>query len=283
MDQLSFPMSTVNISDLPVAPDANLKVVSDAAKGKETTKQAAPAPKSFARRDHLREIELKVQKKWLEDKVYEANVEPGRPKYFLNFPYPYMNGRLHLGHAFSFTKAEFTARFQRLQGKNVLLPFAFHCTGMPIQAAANKLRDEIAKYGNPPVFPPEDEETEPVEVEEKSAEAALAAKSKGKKSKLVAKGAAGKTMRQWKILEKMVPLDEIPSFADPLKWLTYFPPYGASDLQAFGCAIDWRRLFTSFFCFEEHSLTCNLSTNTFCYTSELLYHVGNCVLCHFEQ
>lgn len=243
MDSLSAPMSSVTISDSVSSQDVSSKIVSNAGKEKDLTasKSAAPAPKSFARRDHLRNIELKVQQKWLDDKVYEANPEPGRPKYFLNFPYPYMNGRLHLGHAFSFTKAEFTARFQRLQGKNVLLPFAFHCTGMPIQAAANKLRDEIALYGNPPLFPIEADDAEPVVVEEKSAEAAVAAKSKGKKSKLVAKGAAGKAMRQWDILAKMVPLDEIPSFADPLKWLTYFPPYGASDLQAFGCAIDWRR------------------------------------------
>jgi leucyl-tRNA synthetase len=214
-------------------------------KGNDTAvvKVAAPAPKSFARRDHLREIEIKVQKQWLDGKVYESSYKPGKPKYFVNFPYPYMNGRLHLGHAFSFTKAEFTARFQRLQGKNVLLPFAFHCTGMPIQAAANKLRDEIAQFGNPPVFPVEDEEAAPEEVKELTAEAALAAKSKGKKSKLVAKGAAGKKLRQWEILAKMVPEDEISSFADPLKWLNYFPPYGASDLQAFGCAVDWRRSF----------------------------------------
>ena len=52
------------------------------------------------------------------------------------FPYPYMNGRLHLGHAFSLTKAEFSARFHRLLGDNVLFPFAFHCTGMPIQVRA---------------------------------------------------------------------------------------------------------------------------------------------------
>lgn len=234
---LSTPMSAINISDVVISPPNDTVVA--VAKGK-----AAPVvPKSFARRDHLREIEMKAQKKWADEKVYEVTYEPGRPKYFLNFPYPYMNGRLHLGHAFSFTKAEFTARFQRLLGKNVLLPFAFHCTGMPIQAAANRLRDEIKQFGCPPIFPNEDEEeVEPKQIEEKSAEAALAAKSKGKKSKLLAKGAAGKTLRQWNILAKMVPLDEIPSFADPLKWLNYFPPYGASDLQAFGSAIDWRRL-----------------------------------------
>ena len=169
-----------------------------------------------------------------------------------------MNGRLHLGHAFSLTKAEFTARFQRLQGKNVLFPFGFHCTGMPIQASANRLKAELAEFGNPPKFPaPKElgaveqekklqsgakaEEEKPAEAPDAAAQ--LAAKSKGKKSKLVAKGAAGTPMRQWDILAKMVPEEEIASFAEPLKWLNYFPPFGASDLTAFGSAIDWRRSF----------------------------------------
>ena len=213
-------------------------------------KAPAAAPKSYARRDHLREIEARVQKQWEESKLFEANVDLTRPKFFLNFPFPYMNGKLHIGHAFSGTKAEFTARFQRLLGKNVLYPFAFHCTGMPIQAAANKLRDELLQFGNPPVFPIEEEASEPTAdeaaapaVEEKSAAAEIAAKSKGKKTKLVVKGQAGKAMRQWDILAKMVPMEEIASFADPLKWLSYFPPYGVEDLKTFGSAIDWRRSF----------------------------------------
>ena len=207
-------------------------------------KPAAAAPKSFARRDHLREIEVRIQKQWESNRVYDVNLDTSKPKFFLNFPYPYMNGRLHLGHAFSLTKAEFTARFQRLQGKNVLFPFAFHCTGMPIQAAANKLRDELAKYGCPPQFPVEPDviEAQPEVVEAKSAESQIANKSKGKKTKLVVKGQAG-PMRQWDILTKMVSVDEIPAFADPVKWLDYFPPFGATDLQAFGVAIDWRRSF----------------------------------------
>jgi leucyl-tRNA synthetase len=51
----------------------------------------------------------------------------------VTFPYPYMNGRLHLGHSFSLSKAEFAAGFERTQGKKVLFPFGFHCTGMPIK------------------------------------------------------------------------------------------------------------------------------------------------------
>jgi leucyl-tRNA synthetase len=58
--------------------------------------------------------------------------EKNASKYFVTFPYPYMNGYLHLGHAFSMSKAEYQVRYQRQRGRNALWPFAFHCTGMPI-------------------------------------------------------------------------------------------------------------------------------------------------------
>jgi leucyl-tRNA synthetase len=64
-----------------------------------------------------------------------------------------MNGRLHLGHAFTLSKAEFAVGYQRLKGKRILFPFGLHCTGMPIKACADKIKREIAEFGNPPVFP----------------------------------------------------------------------------------------------------------------------------------
>jgi leucyl-tRNA synthetase len=45
-----------------------------------------------------------------------------------------MNGTLHVGHTFTLSKVEFTAGWARMQGKNVLFPMGFHCTGMPIKA-----------------------------------------------------------------------------------------------------------------------------------------------------
>lgn len=44
-----------------------------------------------------------------------------------------MNGSLHLGHAFTISKIEFAAGYQRMLGKRVLFPHGFHVTGMPIR------------------------------------------------------------------------------------------------------------------------------------------------------
>ncbi|OAG29044.1 leucyl-tRNA synthetase [Nematocida displodere] len=100
--------------------------------------------KTNDKRDELVDIEESMQKMWKDHKTDEINSSPGSKKYFVTFPYAYMNGKLHLGHMFSFSKADFSARFKRLSGYTSLFPYAFHCTGMPIKAAADKLKDELA-------------------------------------------------------------------------------------------------------------------------------------------
>jgi len=95
------------------------------------------APKGTAKRDALRENEIQVQEMWARDRVFESDAtDDGREKFIVTFPFPYSNGHLHIGHAFSLTKSVFRAQFERNLGKNVLFPFAFHCTGMPIQAVS---------------------------------------------------------------------------------------------------------------------------------------------------
>lgn len=87
-----------------------------------------------AKRDALLANEVEVQKLWAEQKAYYADPDATKESFLVTFPYPYSNGHLHIGHGFSVTKAIFRAQFERHRGKNVLFPFAFHCTGMPIQA-----------------------------------------------------------------------------------------------------------------------------------------------------
>lgn len=123
---------------------------------------AATESKPSARRDQLLSIERSVQSKWAAAHIWESdagdpNTRLPTDKYFATFPYPYMNGVLHLGHGFTMMKADFQCQYQRLKGKNVLWPFAFHVTGMPIAACADRLKREIAVYGNPPIFPAEEE------------------------------------------------------------------------------------------------------------------------------
>lgn len=61
---------------------------------------------NFARRDRLVEIEQAMQKEWAETRPNEATAQPGQKKFYVTFPYCYMNGKLHLGHAFSMSKSE---------------------------------------------------------------------------------------------------------------------------------------------------------------------------------
>ncbi|HEY3422047.1 MAG TPA: leucine--tRNA ligase, partial [Methanocellaceae archaeon] len=86
-------------------------------------------------------IEEKWQKKYEDAKLFEPSVEPGRPKFFVTFPYPYMNGYFHIGRAFSGIRAEVLTRYKLMQGYNALFPFAFHCTGTPIVAAAERIAE----------------------------------------------------------------------------------------------------------------------------------------------
>ncbi|KAI8124989.1 cytoplasmic, Leucine--tRNA ligase [Lucilia cuprina] len=182
--------------------------------------------------EYLQKIEQQVQQRWEQEHLHEidAPAEPKKSqdeKFFVTFPYPYMNGRLHLGHTFSLSKAEFAIRYHRSKGKRVLWPFGFHCTGMPIKACADKLKREMEDFGYPPQFPAAMVEVAPVET------------SDGKKSKAVAK--TGSAKYQWQIMQSLGLQDEeIKKFADAEHWLNYFPPLAVKDLKRIGvtCSIE---------------------------------------------
>ncbi len=97
-------------------------------------------------KEEFRKLEEKWKQKWIDERVFEANPND-RQKCFVTFPFPYVNGPLHLGHTFSLARLDIYARFKRMQGFNVLFPFAFHATGEPILGVAERLAngDEVQK------------------------------------------------------------------------------------------------------------------------------------------
>lgn len=135
--------------------------------------------------------------------------EKNSEKYLCTFPYPYMNGYLHLGHGFSMSKAEFAVRYQRQRGKRALFPFGFHCTGMPIQAAANRLKMEI-ESGKTRSVQPEAPKVEEPKPEEKKGDGKKDKKG-GKKDKPVEVKKVPPT--QYEILMQLgIPESDIPQF-----------------------------------------------------------------------
>jgi leucyl-tRNA synthetase len=86
-----------------------------------------------------KQIEEKWQKKWEAAHIFEADPDPKRKKIFVTFPYPYMNGPLHVGHTFTATRVDVYARFKRMQGYNVLWPWAWHWTGQPLLGASTRV------------------------------------------------------------------------------------------------------------------------------------------------
>src|SRR3990170_1972679 len=92
--------------------------------------------------ESLKQIEQKWQKKWEDAKVFEADPDPSKPKYFITVAYPYPNSPQHIGHGRTYTLADVHARYMRMRGYNVLLPMAFHYTGTPVLAMSKRLAEK---------------------------------------------------------------------------------------------------------------------------------------------
>jgi leucyl-tRNA synthetase len=95
-------------------------------------------------------IEPKWQKKWADDKLYNADIQPDKQKYYALTMLPYPSGDLHIGHWYAMTPSDARARFKRMQGYNVLFPIGFDAFGLPAEnaAIARKIHPQKWTYKN---------------------------------------------------------------------------------------------------------------------------------------
>ncbi|HEX6562311.1 MAG TPA: leucine--tRNA ligase [Nitrososphaera sp.] len=85
------------------------------------------------------QIEEKWIKRWDEQKLFQADPDPSRKKYFVTVAYPYPNSPQHIGHGRTYTLADAHARYMRMKGYNVLFPMGFHYTGTPILGMSRRV------------------------------------------------------------------------------------------------------------------------------------------------
>jgi len=91
-------------------------------------------------------IEAEVQSFWVKNKTFKAIELPEKEKFYCLSMFPYPSGKLHMGHVRNYSLGDVIARYQRMQGKNVMQPMGWDSFGLPAENAAIKNNSAPAKW-----------------------------------------------------------------------------------------------------------------------------------------
>ena len=74
---------------------------------------------------------------WKENGIYDFKPDQ-REVFSIDTPPPTVNGKIHIGHVFSYSQTEMIARYKRLRGYNIFYPFGFDDNGLPSERLVEK-------------------------------------------------------------------------------------------------------------------------------------------------
>jgi valyl-tRNA synthetase len=105
----------------------------------------------LAKRYESHDAEPRLQARWQEAGTYHFDLQAEGPVYSIDTPPPTVSGPLHLGHVYSYSHADFMARFWRMNGYNVFYPMGYDDNGLPTERLVEqRLGIRAAEVGREP-------------------------------------------------------------------------------------------------------------------------------------
>ncbi len=87
----------------------------------------------------FKDIEQKWQSKWDDAKIFNADDNSEKPKFYALVEFPYPSGAgMHVGHIKAYSGLEVVSRKRRMEGYNVMFPMGFDAFGLPTENYAIK-------------------------------------------------------------------------------------------------------------------------------------------------
>ena len=100
---------------------------------------------SLPKRYDSKEAEPRWQKFWDDEGVYRFDPDSEADVYSIDTPPPTVSGKMHLGHAFSYSQQDFLVRYKRMRGLNIFYPFGTDDNGIPTERLVEKEKNIIAR------------------------------------------------------------------------------------------------------------------------------------------
>ncbi len=91
------------------------------------------------------EAEQRIAEFWEREGIYKY--KKGKDNiYSIDTPPPTVSGEIHVGHVYSYSQADFAARYKRMRGFSVFYPFGLDNNGLPTEILVEKQNKITAEY-----------------------------------------------------------------------------------------------------------------------------------------
>jgi len=87
---------------------------------------------------NIQDIEQKWKKYWEKNNIYQYNPDSKDEIYSIDTPPPTVSGKMHIGHASSYTHEDVVVRYERMNGKNIIFPFGTDDNGLATERFVEK-------------------------------------------------------------------------------------------------------------------------------------------------